>query len=163
MRPTGASGDGALTRSDGWLYGPYKYKFDARKKMTYKMNKQQFDQVLSLPVIERYKHFVARVADWQEVWTLKAPDGFVRFADDAGQQCVPVWPHPDYATALATESWSNCRPESLDITSFVEKWIPGMIKDKVMVVVFPTPKQKGIVVEPGKLQTDLSEELKQYD
>jgi hypothetical protein len=27
LRPRGASGDGALTRSDGWFYGPYKYKF----------------------------------------------------------------------------------------------------------------------------------------
>ena len=26
MRPRYANGDGALTRSDGWFYGPYKYK-----------------------------------------------------------------------------------------------------------------------------------------
>jgi hypothetical protein len=34
LRPRDASGDGALTRSDGWLYGPYKYKLGGRSTIT---------------------------------------------------------------------------------------------------------------------------------
>jgi len=130
--------------------------------MPYKMNQPQFDRVVSLPAQERYAHFISKVADCQQLWTLKGPDGFVMFGDDSGQQCVPVWPHPDYAAALAKDSWSDCSPDELDLEAFMSRWIPGIAKDRYMVAVFPTPEEKGIVVDPRRLQEDLSAELEQY-
>ncbi len=38
-----------------------------------------------------------------------------------------------------------------------------MIKDKRMVVVFPTPDEKGVVINPQRINEDLLEELKQYE
>jgi hypothetical protein len=131
--------------------------------MPYKMNKSQFDQVVSLPAIDRYNHFVSKVADWQQLWTLKGHDGFVLFGDESNQKCIPVWPHPDYAAALAQDSWSDCSPEELDLETFISKWLPSMLVDNRMVAVFPTPQQKGIIVNPLRLQKDLSAELEQYE
>ncbi len=37
-----------------------------------------------------------------------------------------------------------------------------MIKDKRMVAVFPTPDEKGIVIDPQKLNEDLSAESEKY-
>jgi hypothetical protein len=130
--------------------------------MSYKMNPAQFEQVTGLPAQERYIHFVSKAADWQELWTLKGPNGFVMFGNDSNQECVPVWPHPDYAASLAKDSWSDCSPEQLNLESFMAKWIPGMIKDNRMVAVFPTPQEKGIVIDPQRLRDDLSAELEQY-
>lgn len=39
--------------------------------MTYQMNPAQFKQVISLPPEERYLHFLTRVTDWEEIWTLR--------------------------------------------------------------------------------------------
>jgi hypothetical protein len=131
--------------------------------MTYKMNKKEHDNVVLLPGLQRYNHFVARAADWQEIWTLKAPDGYVLFGNDEGQECVPVWPHPDYALALAKDSWSNCTPECIDIESFMTRWLPSMAERKQFLAVFPTSDQKGVVVEPARLQKDLTEELRKIE
>lgn len=131
--------------------------------MPYQMSKPQFEQVLSLAAEPRYQHFIAKVADWQELWTLRGPDGFVMLGDDAGREYVPVWPHPDYAAALATGDWAACAPERLELEAFLTRWIPGMAKDNLKVAVFPTPQAKGVVVEPQRLQADLAVELEQYE
>lgn len=131
--------------------------------MAYKMNQKQFDQVIKLPAKEKYIHFIAKVADWEELWTLKSPNGFVLFGDDKNNECIPVWPHPDYASALAKDEWADSSPERLELSSFIDRWIPGIKKDKRKIAVFPTPDEKGIIVEPQKLNDDLSQELSQYD
>ena len=127
--------------------------------MTHPMNKAQFDSVLRLPGPGRYKHFIARVADWQQVWTLKQPDGFVTLGDDEGHVCVPLWSHPDFAKALAVEEWATCVPTEIDLEPFQQKWLPGMAAAGYLVAVFPTPDQKGVVVSPGRLEKDLNEDL----
>jgi len=127
--------------------------------MTYALNKAEFDNVLKLAGPARYRHFIARIADWQQVWTLRQPDGFVTLGDDEGHICVPLWPHADYAMAFAVGDWSTCVPVDIDLDSFKEKWLPGMTRDSYLVAVFPTPSQKGVVVEPARLADDLNEEL----
>lgn len=127
--------------------------------MTYNLNMAQFDNVLKLDGPSRYNHFIARIADWQQVWTLKQPDGFVTLGDDEGNVCVPLWPHADYAKALAVDDWSTCVPVDIDLDSFKAKWLPGMARDNYLVAVFPTPNQKSVVVSPARLAEDLNEEL----
>jgi len=128
-------------------------------RMTYRLNKAQFDNVVKLAGPARYKHFIARIADWQQVWTLKQSDGFVTFGDDEGHICVPLWPHADYAMALTVGEWATCVPVDIDLDSFKEKWLPGMTRDNYHVAVFPTPNQKGVVVPAARLAEDLNEEL----
>lgn len=131
--------------------------------MTYQMNKHQFDQVISLPAQKRFNHFISKITDWEEVWALKSIDGFATLGDNENHICIPLWPHSEYATALAKDSWSNFRPESIDIENFINKWIPGMIKDEYWVAVFPTPSQKGIIISPSALYEVLSIELKRFE
>jgi hypothetical protein len=38
-----------------------------------------------------------------------------------------------------------------------------MAKDDRTVAVFPTPQAKGVIVDPPRLEADLSEELAQYE
>jgi hypothetical protein len=127
--------------------------------MTYQLNKAQFDNVLKLPGPARYNHFIARIADWRQVWMLKQSAGIVTFEDDEGNICVPFWPHADYAKALAVDDWATCVPVDIPLDSFKEKWLPGMAKDDYLVAVFPTPNQKGVVVPPERLSEDLNEKL----
>lgn len=131
--------------------------------MAYLMNPAQFAQVSALPADQRYRHFIGKVADGEELWTLKGTDGFVLFEAGDGTRCVPVWPHQDYAESLATGDWADSAPERIDLDAFRSRWIPGMDNDARMVAVFPTPEAKGVVITPANLEADLSEELAQYE
>ena len=60
-------------------------------------------------------------------------------------------------------SWKGNQEASIDLKSFLEKWLPGMEKDNLLVAVFPTPAGKSAYVQPAVLQESIEEELKQYE
>lgn len=131
--------------------------------MPYAMNQAQFDAVVSLPAQRRYAHFVSMVADSQELWTLRNSDGFVLSEDDAGSPSIPIWPHPDYASALVGGPWADCTPARLDLDAFLSEWIPGASGETRTFAVFPTPDGRGVVVAPDRLRDDLQAESQQYE
>lgn len=131
--------------------------------MTYDMNPKQFEAVCNLPASKRYSHFISKVVDFEELWTLKSSDGFILYGDENNQEIIPFWPHPEYATAVKRDDWNNYSPYKIDLDPFLKKWIPGMIKDKRMAGIFVTSQEKGIVVTPSLLEKDLKEELKLYE
>lgn len=54
------------------------------------MRDQEFAAVQALPGPDRYSYFVRRVADREELWTLRNEEGFVLYANDDGQEVVPI-------------------------------------------------------------------------
>ena len=100
--------------------------------MPYRINQQQIDNVLALPAAERYGHFIRRVADWEELWGLRAEDGWVTLGSDDGSKCLPFWPHPEYAQLLATSEWRGAAPERLELSRFMS-WLPKMEKEGYLV------------------------------
>jgi hypothetical protein len=130
---------------------------------SYRLTEKEFDAISCLDGPDRYSHFVKRVSDWQRVWGLKNESGWVTAGDDNGNNGIPFWPHPDYASACATGEWSGNHPASIEVHEFVDSWLPNMEKDGVQVTVFPTASLKGVMVHAAQLQADLSEELEQYE
>jgi hypothetical protein len=124
----------------------------------------EFQGVTALTGPERYSHFVRQVADFQEVWSLRTPDGWVSMGDNAGVRSIPVWPHRRYAEVFATGDWLDAKAVPIEMEAWMERWLPGMAGDGVQVAVFPVAAQKerGVVVPPEQLQRDLEQELEQY-
>ena len=131
--------------------------------MTWAMHDREFESVTGLPAARRYAYFIKKVADWRLVWSLAADDGWVLAADDEGHECVPVWPHSRFAVAAAKGNWAGHEPRSIELAHWLERWIPGMLRDGLLVAVFPTPERKGVVVSPERLKADLEEELELYE
>lgn len=127
--------------------------------MAKKINEKEFTSVVHLAAPERYTHFIKRVADRQEVWSLYADGGWALVGDDNGNELVPVWPHEEYAVACAKDKWTGYRPQVIELRAWMKRWIPGMIKDKRNVAVFPTPSMQGVHVSPERLKNDLEAEL----
>lgn len=50
--------------------------------------------------------------------------GWVSLADDTGASGFPVWPHPDYVQACATETWAGSLPAEIDVHEFVNSGCP---------------------------------------
>lgn len=83
--------------------------------MPYRLHQKHFENVINLAEKDRYQHFIARISDWEELWSLKNEQGFVSFSDSEEHKGIPFWPHPDYANALATDEWNDCSPERISL------------------------------------------------
>jgi hypothetical protein len=127
------------------------------------LSSPQLAALLSSPGPARFKHFITQAADCEKLWGLRDTSGWVALADDSGAEGFPVWPHPDYAAACATENWAGNFPAEIDVHEFVKSWLPEMQKRGVAVAVFPTPSMKGVWCLPDELKHYLDEELAKYE
>ncbi len=66
--------------------------------MTYTLTPEEYQATLALDADQRYEHFLQQVVENKEVWILKDDEGCMLLTDD-GDDCIPVWPYPDYAKA----------------------------------------------------------------
>jgi hypothetical protein len=131
--------------------------------MMWIMHDKEFESVLSLSGSRRYEYFIKKVADWETVWSLKNEEGWVLARDDQGHEVIPVWPHERFALACTAGNWAECEPSPIDIAAWLERWIPGALRDRRLVAVFPTPSDRGVVVSPDRLKEDLERELSLYE
>ena len=125
----------------------------------YQINSKEIESVVSLSGPERYSYFIKRVVDLEKVWSLRNKEGWGLASDSIGNEVVPVWSHVEYAKLCINDEWRNCLPEAINLQEWMDKWIPGMIKDRRKVGVFPTIVSKGVVINPEKLRDDLNDEL----
>ncbi len=131
--------------------------------MSYEVNDYEYDSVTSLSGPERYQYLVNKIVDWEEVWSIKDQSGWSLMGDDTDNELVPIWPAEKYASACCTGLWKNCEPETIDLETWLEKWISGMSADGRSCAVFPLPSDKGLVVTPEQLEKDIREALLQYE
>ncbi len=131
--------------------------------MSLDINDHEFTAVVSLPAPRRYAYCIKRVADWYEIWSLRTDDGWALAHDDEGNEVIPIWPAARYAAACSKGYWSNDKPKAICMDDWLQKWIPGMLQDGALVAVFPSPDDKGVVVTPDRLRSDLEEELERYE
>lgn len=131
--------------------------------MSYQVRDKEFEAVIGLPGPDRYGYFIKRVADTEEVWGLRDDDGWASLGDDSGQVCFPVWPHPRFAEALATDEWASYRAAAIPLSSWLEDWLPGLEEDGSQIAVFPSPAGQGVVVSCKELEAHLENELEEYE
>lgn len=124
--------------------------------------KEEVKHVLALSDAERYKYLLNRVADCAEVWSLWQNEGWCLYGDTNGKELVPLWPHPEYVTRCALAEFDSAEPRKIELGFFLERWIPGMLKDKREIAAFPTPASRGVVVTPEVFARDLEAALEQY-
>jgi hypothetical protein len=127
------------------------------------MHPKELESVFNLEPHKRYEYFIKKVVDFEEVWGLKQDSGWVTTADDNGKVYIPFWPKKDFAELCIKDEWNECYAELISLDKFINSWLPGMNKDKVMASIFPTFIKNSVIIEPKKLLEHLSEELELYD
>src|SRR5688572_5467528 len=118
--------------------------------MTKQVSDGEFRGVTALSGPQRYAHFVSRVADFEEVWSLHSASGWMTMGDGAGHQCIPVWPHKRYAESFIRDHWSEAEAKMIELDAWMDRWLPGIARDGMYIAVFPVlgEKQEGVVVLP---------------
>jgi hypothetical protein len=124
--------------------------------MSYPLDPAQFQRVSRLPASPRFDEFVNRVCEHQQVWGLRSANGWA-VVDAEGDDCFPVWPHPDFAAAWAVNDLADCKPQAIDLDAWLSRWTPGMDKDGTLVLVFPTndDDDEGLVMSASELEDAL--------
>jgi len=131
--------------------------------MPYEMNDAQLNAVLALPDEQRYQHFVAKVADWQELWGVRNDDGWLVPAMPEGVEYFPVWPHPEYAQKTADKNFPGHTAEELDFDTWMESMLIAFAEDNVKVAVFPNMEWRCVLADAGQLREDIRVESEQYE
>lgn len=127
--------------------------------MSYPLTDNEFNAVALLSAEGRYDYFVDKVVAGGEVWSLQSEDGWVIVTSEDGEECLPVWPHPNFAAQWATDDWSDCTPTAIPLATWLERWTPGMEKDGTLLAVFPSVEGEGDIVAPRELAASIEEAL----
>ena len=123
---------------------------------------KEFESVMRLSPRERYEYLIKKVADRKGIWSLWK-DGWVLMGDKDENEAVPIWPNPVFAQASAIGEWLGHSPRRISLDDWLEKWTPGMARDKRNVAVFPTTTSETVTVDPLRLKSDLEAELSKYE
>jgi hypothetical protein len=127
--------------------------------MKYPLVRAEIDNVLRQTNVVRYNYFVKRVADWGEVWSLKGTDGWVLSGDSTGKEVAMFWPFREYAELCIKDEWSETIPTKIKLAAFLDRWLPGLSEDGLLVGVFPNLAGQAAVIDPLILKRHLEDEM----
>ena len=116
--------------------------------MSYELSDTERNAALQLNADYRFDHFISKLVEHEELFVLTDEHGVMMLTTEE-EDCIPVWPHPDYAKAWAEGEWAECKPQSITLKVWLDRWVDGMEQDDLCVAVFPTPDQEGIVLDPA--------------
>ena len=122
--------------------------------MTYQLSSEEFQTIQAQDAEQRYHHFLQQAVTQGEIWILKDQEGCVSLSAD-DEDCIPVWPHPDYARAWAGDEFADCETYAVPLNTWLARWGKGMHEDDVAVAVFPLADADGVVEDPETVADDL--------
>lgn len=101
--------------------------------------------------------FIRRVKKTGLVWGLKTSNGWAVCESSEYEDRVvyPFWSDEAYARPHCTGDWSHFTPASIELDAFIERWLPGMGEDDVLVGTDWDADLSGLEWEPA----DLAEQL----
>ncbi len=103
---------------------------------------------------QRFNYCLKEIVANQQVWILKDEHGCVMLNTEE-EECVPVWPHREFAQAWATGEWAECEPESIGLNKWFSRWTQGLEQDDLSVVVFPNDNEEGVILFPDEFDFEL--------
>lgn len=125
------------------------------------ISQKQIEAVLKLDSPARYHHFVKVVADREKVWGLDN-DGWALAGSNDDEVVFPIWPEQEYAALCAVNEWSGFEPLSMTLDEFLANLLPQLKGDNVLLGVFYSPNDNGVVVPADRLNNDIHAELQNY-
>jgi len=85
----------------------------------------------------RHDRFVQRAVTSGIVWGLKSDNGWITSSSTAeqseGRGIMPFWSDRAYARQCAKGGWAHCEPTQILLDVFIDRWMPGMDVDGLLV------------------------------
>lgn len=128
--------------------------------MPYKLTPELADSLIALSADERYQHFLEKAADWEEIWGVNDDQGWLVQATEDNRHYITLWPHPYLVEDAIRRHLPGNRAEEIDFVFLLEQWLPLLIKEDILISVFPDRQWRGILVTAEQFQADLNQAIK---
>ncbi|MFV5703098.1 DUF2750 domain-containing protein [Flavobacterium sp. XS2P12] len=126
------------------------------------MNAKEFDNVIKLTPFDRYRYFVKKVADFEELWTITDMDGNYALSDIDENVMISFWPKLEYIDSNLANGWEECRPKKLTLDDLEDEIFDLIASQNYLINIFPVNGKSGFIVSLDEFARDLSDELKNY-
>lgn len=120
-------------------------------------------QAASLDASQRQELFLQYVEKAGQVWMKLGKEGFVMIeptdADGIANfsAILPLWPHKDLVHLWAASNSQDSEPAELSLSEFCNTWLPGLQKNNIGLLIFPTDEDTGVVLSAQEMRESLSE------
>lgn len=122
--------------------------------MSESLSQDQIATVNKMRAEERFNYCIKEIAKNRKVWILIDEHGCVMLNTE-DEDCVPVWPHEEFANQWATGEWEHCKAESISTAKWFSRWTYGLEDDELAVAVFPNNEEEGVVLYPDEFEFEL--------
>jgi hypothetical protein len=126
------------------------------------MHPREIESVSNLSPIERYKYFIKKIADYEEVWTILDENGDYALSDIDDKIFISFWSSKEFIYSNLDGGWEKCIPKKISFDDLENEIFDLIAVEGYLINVFPVNGKSGFVVELNEFARDLSEELKNY-
>lgn len=126
------------------------------------LNKNEIENVSKLDSFKRYKYFIKKVADFEELWTLVDKNEDLALSEIENNSLVSFWTAEEFIKSNLDNGWKECVPLKISLDYFEETIIPFIIENDYLINIFPVNGRSGFVVNINEFIRDLNEELENY-
>jgi hypothetical protein len=126
-------------------------------------NKQELSiqRAKSADATTRYIAFIELVAETETLWILESQDYVLTLDSEDGEELLPVWPSESLAhdAIESDEAEGGFQAVSRTLQQWLEKSVPNLVSENVLVGVFPDKRRKCPVIAADKLASDLEKAM----
>lgn len=119
----------------------------------------EVEEAFCLPPDKKYKFFIDKAAETEQVYGLKHNNEWVTTKDDEGNIAMPLWPGWEFAKYCQENQWKETHVESIDIYEFIEYWLLGMKRDGCRVLLMADTGGGGLSIDSEDLKKALEKHL----
>ncbi len=109
---------------------------------------------------KNYDRFLLDAVDYGIIWGIVDESGEFAVSpseEDDEIDVMPFWSSEEYAADVCVDEWSIFTPEAIELDDFIDNWLPGLQKDRILVGINWNKDLDGYEVEPLTLAEDLLE------
>lgn len=129
--------------------------------MPYELTEKEALRVEAFDRNQRLDHFLEKADKEDEIWTIAEGDGIaVLGAEEEGGEFVPLWPHPEYASAWIAEAFGDQDLSTLELAAIPKdlmrsEVLPEFRDAGIQLLVFPTTEDDGDMLSAEALATKM--------
>lgn len=108
-----------------------------------------------------HKRFTTEVVKTGKVWGLLVDENWAvsPSTEYENAEVLLFWSNEQDANNCATDDWSDYKPQTVELTEFIEQWLPGMYEEGIVVGTNWTPALEGLELDPLSLAIEIVNEL----
>ena len=113
--------------------------------------------ILDLSPAERYRYFIDRVEEKNEVWSL-FDEGWATSEDKQGNTLLPLWPDKEFAELCIAGHWSTFKAKAIPMSEVLNDMIPSLRTADILPGVFYVVGEGSVDISFDELDEDLRAE-----